>query len=151
MSEGYGFFYGLETSHFVKIKDEFYQIQGFGITINPKKRLLQYSDHSGTDQEFHVLYFGPIAAIKTLENMVKQLLSSESHMIHGQKVEWVNPTSEFDKDDLISLVEQIISSENLLIKKIKDIYLPFDNSAIHKKLIGVQLLSNPDKYLEQND
>lgn len=148
MAESHGFFYGIETSHFVKIDNEFYQVQGFGITTAPKKRVSQYSDHSGTEQEFHVLYFGPITAIKSLENIVKQMLSSQSHTIYGQKVEWVTPKSTFSKADLIELVENIIQSQNLQVEKIKNIYLPFDNSAIHKKLTIKQISNNPAKYLD---
>jgi hypothetical protein len=148
MVEDYGFFYGIETSHFVKIEDEYYHVQGFGITASPKKRVSQYSDHSGTEQEFHVLYFGPITAIKSLENIVKQMLSSKTHTIHGQKVEWVSPKSTFDKSDLVSLVEQIIDSQNLQVQQIGNTYLPFDNSAIHKKLTIKQITNNPKKYLE---
>jgi hypothetical protein len=148
MVESYGFFYGIETSHFIKIENEFYQIQGFGITTAPKKRVSQYSDHSGTDQEFHVLYFGLNTAIKSLENIVKQMLASEAHTIHGQRVEWMAPKSKFKKADLIELVENIIRSQNLQVQKIKSFYLPFDNSAIHKKLTIKQIANNPDKYLE---
>lgn len=148
MAESYGFFYGIETSHFVKIENEFYQVQGFGITTAPKKRVSQYSDHSGTEQEFHVLYFGLITAIKSLENIVKQMLASESHTIHGQRVEWVAPKSKFKKTDLVELVENIISSQNLQVQKVKSSYLPFDNSAIHKKLTSKQISNNSDKYLE---
>ncbi len=148
MAESHGFLYGIETSHFIKIKDEFYQIQGFGITTSPKKRVLQYSDHSGTDQEFHVLYFGPITAIKSLENIIKQMLASEAHSIHGQKVEWVSPKSKVSKADLIVLIEKIIKNQNLQVQKIKKTYLPFDNSAIHKRLTTRQVANNPEKYLE---
>lgn len=148
MAESYGFFYGIETSHFVKIDGDFYQVQGFGITISPKKRVSQYSDHSGTEQEFHTLYFGPITAIKSLENIVKQMLSSQSHTIYGQKVEWVNPKAKFNKVDLIDLVENIIHSQNLEVNKVKNTYLPFDNSAIHKKITIKQISNNPVKYLD---
>lgn len=148
MAESYGFFYGIETSHFVKIDNEFYQVQGFGITTAPKKRVSQYSDHSGTEQEFHVLYFGPITAIKSLENIVKQMLSSQSHTIYGQKVEWVSPKSTFNKADLVDLVENIIRSQTLPVEKIRNIYLPFDNSAIHKKITIKQISNNPAKYLD---
>jgi hypothetical protein len=148
MAEAYGFFYGIETSHFVKIDGDFYQVQGFGITTSPKKRVSQYSDHAGTEQEFHALYFGPITAIKSLENIVKQMLSSKSHNIYGQKVEWVTPKSPFDKKDLIDLVENIIHSQNLQVEKVKNTYLPFDNSAIHKKLTIKQIANNPAKYLD---
>jgi hypothetical protein len=148
MAESYGFFYGIETSHFIKIGSDFYQVQGFGITTSPKKRISQYSDHSGTEQEFHTLYFGPITAIKSLENIVKQMLASKSHTIHGQRVEWIAPKSKFKRVDLIELVENIIRSQNLEIQKIKNSYLPFDNSAIHKKITTKQISNNPEKYLE---
>ncbi len=148
MAETYGFLYGIETSHFIKVEDDFHQIQGFGITTSPKKRVLQYSDHSGTEQEFHVLYFGPIAAIKSLENIVKQMVSSQSHTIYGQKVEWVAPKAAFKKADLVDLIEKIIHSQNLQVQKVKRTYLPFDNSAIHKRLTAKQISNNPEKYLD---
>jgi hypothetical protein len=58
------------------------------------------------------------------------------------------PKSKFKKADLIELVENIIRSQNLQVQKIKSSYLPFDNSAIHKKLTIKQIANNPDKYLE---
>ena len=149
MPEISGFFYGIETAHYIKIDEQFYQIQGFGITGSPKKRLMQYSDHAGTEQKFHVLYHGDMGAIKSLENIVKQTVASKSHKIYGQRVEWVDPMNSFSKGDLIYIVDQIISREHYPIRKIKDLYLPFKNSPMHQRITNKDLSINPAKYLEE--
>lgn len=142
------FLYLIETAHYVKVGNEFVQLLGYGITINPKKRSKQYSDHSGTEQEFCNLYYGKTIQIKALESIVKQRVAGKTHKIYGEPVEWISPKSKMSINDLIKLVNNTIKEENLEIHSIKDDYLPFSNLDHHRKITVRELNANPTLYLE---
>ena len=142
------FFYIILTAHYIKFGDALVQILGYGITINPKKRSSQYSDHSGTEQEFCNLYFGSVLQIKALESIIKQRVASKTHKIYGQPVEWISPKANMSVNELIKLVNDTIKEEGLDIRAIKDDFLPFSNLDHHRKVTVKELVNNPDMYLE---
>lgn len=142
------FFYLIETAHYVKMGNEFVQLLGYGITINPKKRSKQYSDHSGTEQEFCNLYYGKLIQIKALESIIKQRVASKTHKIYGEPVEWISPKSKMSIEEMVKLVNSTIKAENLDVSPIKDDYLPFSNLDHHRKLTVKELNANPTLYLE---
>jgi len=141
------FFYIIETAHYIKYGDVFVQLLGYGITINPKKRSKQYSDHSGIEQEFCNLFFGPIQQIKTLESIIKQRVASKTHKIYGEPVEWISPKAQMSIDDLLTLVNDTIDQEGFNIKSLREEFLPFDNLEHHRKVTAKELAMNPDMYL----
>lgn len=143
------FLYLIETAHYIKVGNEFVQLLGYGITINPKKRSKQYSDHSGTEQEFCNLYYGKTIQIKALESIIKQRVAGKTHKIYGEPVEWISPKSKMSINDLIKLVNNTIKEENLDIYAIKDDYLPFSNLDHHRKITVRELNANPSLYLEK--
>lgn len=142
------FFYLIVTAHYIKYGNEFVQLLGYGITINPKKRSLQYSDHTGTEQEFCGLYFGSVLQIKALESIIKQRVASKTHKIYGEPVEWISPKAHMDIEELTLLVNNTIKEEGFDIQSIKDDYLPFSNLDHHRKVTVKELIQNPDMYLE---
>lgn len=141
------FFYIIETAHYIKYGDAFVQLLGYGITINPKKRSKQYSDHSGIEQEFCQLFFGPIQQIKTLESIIKQRVASKTHKIYGEPVEWISPKAEMTVDDMLTLVKDTIDQQGFDIKSLKEEYLPFDNLEHQRKITPKELIANPEMYL----
>jgi len=76
------FLYIIVTAHYIKYGSEFVQLLGYGITINPKKRSKQYSDHTGVEQEFCYLFYGQTMHIKALESIIKQRVASKCHKIY---------------------------------------------------------------------
>lgn len=143
------FLYLIETAHYIKVGNEFVQLLGYGITINPKKRSKQYSDHSGTEQEFCNLYYGKTIQIKALESIIKQRVAGKTHKIYGEPVEWISPKSKMSINELVKLVNNTIKEENLEIHTIKDDYLPFSNLDHHRKITVRELNANPSLYLEK--
>jgi hypothetical protein len=142
------FFYVIETAHYIKYSDEFVQLLGYGITINPKKRSKQYSDHSGTEQEFSNLYFGTTTQIKALESIIKQRVASNTHKIYGEPVEWISPKAKMTQSQMIKLINDTIRQEGFKVYPIKDDYLPFSNLDHHRKITVKELISNPEMYLD---
>lgn len=142
------FFYLIETAHYIKYGNEFVQLLGYGITINPKKRSKQYSDHSGTEQEFCNLYFGSAVQIKALESIINQRVAHNTHKIYGEPVEWISPRARMTVKELVTLVNNTIKEEGFSIRAIKDDYLPFSNLDHHRKVTIKELSANPDLYLE---
>ena len=126
----------------------FVQMLGYGITGFPKKRSKQYSDHSGTEQEFCILYFGSTMQIKALESIVKQRVGSKTHKIYGQPVEWISPKASMTVEELVSLVDLTIWEENFNIQSIKDDFLPFNNLDHHCMITAKELNQNPNRYLK---
>ena len=141
------FFYVILTAHYIKYGDDLTQVLGYGITTNPKKRSKQYSDHTGIEQEFCYLYFGPTLHIKALESIVKQRVASKAHKIYGQEVEWINPKHNVSVDDMVRLVRDTIFEESFDIRLLKDDYLPFNNLDHHRKITVKELNTNPELYL----
>jgi 16S rRNA (cytosine1402-N4)-methyltransferase len=66
------FFYIILSAHYIQYGADIVKILGYGITINPKKRSKQYSDHTGVEQEFSYVLFASINENKALESIVKQ-------------------------------------------------------------------------------
>jgi uncharacterized protein (UPF0332 family) len=141
------FFYIIETAHYIKYGDAFVQLLGYGITINPKKRSKQYSDHSGVEQEFSHLFFGSIQQIKALESIIKQRVASKTHKIYGEPVEWISPKAKMSVEDMLTLVNDTIDQQGFNIKSLKEEFLPFDNLEHHRKITSKELAANPDLYL----
>lgn len=142
------FFYIILTAHYIKYGDALVQLLGYGITINPKKRSKQYSDHSGTEQEFCNLYFGSVLQIKALESIIKQRVASKTHRIYGEPVEWISPKAGMSVLELTNLVNNTIKEEGLDIRSLKDDFLPFSNLDHHRKVTAKELNANPEMYLE---
>jgi hypothetical protein len=142
------FLYVILTAHYIKYGEEFVQLLGYGITINPKKRSKQYSDHTGIEQEFSMLYFGTLLEIKALESIIKQRIASKCHKIYGEPVEWVSPKAKMTEIDIIKLINDTIDQEGFNTRPLKDEFLPFNNLEHQRTITVKELNSNPDKYLE---
>lgn len=141
------FLYVIKTSHYIKYGGELVQLLGYGITTNPKKRSKQYSDHTGTEQEFCSLYYGETSQIKSLESIIKQRVASKCHKIYSEPVEWLSPKSNMSVDDLVTLIADTIDQEGFKIRSLTEDYLPFDNLDHHKKITARELSINPNPYL----
>ena len=142
------FLYIIVTAHYIKYGSEFVQLLGYGITINPKKRSKQYSDHTGVEQEFCYLFYGQTMHIKALESIIKQRVASKCHKIYGEPVEWVSPKAKMTVDEMVTLVIDTIDQQGFPIKMLKDDYLPFNNLEHHRKITVKELNINPDIYLK---
>jgi hypothetical protein len=142
------FFYLIETSHFFIHDGRQVHRVGYGITIGPKKRVCQYSDHSGGEQSFQHLYYGSYGQVVSLENIVKEKMKSKTHLIFGEPVEWLSHTSGVSLQDLNNLVLDIIDTESFDIYPIRDKFLPFDNRTVHKRMTNFGVKTNPVKYLD---
>lgn len=142
------FFYIILTAHYIMHGDGLVKILGYGITINPKKRSKQYSDHTGTEQEFAMLFYGKKEEIKTLESIIKQRVASKTHKIYGEPVEWISPSAGMTVADLTELAKDTIKQENFnSICVLKDDYLPFNNLDHHSQINLREMANNPDEYL----
>jgi hypothetical protein len=141
------FLYIIVTAHYIKYGSEFVQLLGYGITINPKKRSKQYSDHTGVEQEFCYLFYGQTMHIKALESIIKQRVASKCHKIYGEPVEWVSPKAKMTVDEMVILVKDTIDQQGFPIKMLKDDFLPFNNLEHHRKITVKELNANPDLYL----
>lgn len=141
------FLYIIITAHYIKYGSEFVQLLGYGITINPKKRSKQYSDHTGVEQEFCYLFYGQTMHIKALESIIKQRVASQCHKIYGEPVEWISPKAKMTVDEMFTLVIDTIDQQGFPIKMLKDDFLPFNNLEHHRKITVKELNSNPDLYL----
>jgi len=141
------FFYLIETSHFFIHDGVQVHRVGYGITIGPKKRVCQYSDHSGGEQAFQYLYYGQYGQVASLENLIKEKMKSKTHLIFEQPVEWLSPTSGITVHALNSLVLDIIDTESFDIYPVRSSFLPFDNRPVHKKMTNFGVKTNPVKYL----
>lgn len=142
------FLYIIVTAHYIKYGSEFVQLLGYGITINPKKRSKQYSDHTGVEQEFSYLFYGETMHIKALESIIKQRVASQCHKIYGEPVEWVSPKAKMTVDAMVTLVMDTIDQQGFPIKMLKDDFLPFNNLEHHRKITVKELNINPDLYLK---
>lgn len=141
------FLYIIVTAHYIKYVGEFVQLLGYGITINPKKRSKQYSDHTGVEQEFCYLFYGQTMHIKALESIIKQRVASKCHKIYGEPVEWVSPKAKMTVDEMVTLVKDTIDQQGFPIKMLKDDFLPFNNLEHHRRITVKELNANSDLYL----
>lgn len=142
------FLYVILTAHYIKYGSEFVQLLGYGITINPKKRSTQYSDHSGVEQEFSMLYYGTLMEIKALESIIKQRVASKCHKIYGEPVEWISPKAKMTEADMIKLINDTIDQQGFKVRPIKDEFLPFSNLEHHRKITVKEMNASPDLYLD---
>jgi hypothetical protein len=141
------FFYIILSAHYIQYGADIVKILGYGITINPKKRSKQYSDHTGVEQEFSYVFFGSINEIKALESIVKQRVASKTHKIYGQPVEWISPKANMVVEEMATLVNETIDQQGFNIKVLHDDYLPFNNLEHHRKITVKELILNPQLYL----
>jgi len=148
MSDQYSFLYLIHTNHYIVYNGEFVKILGYGKTASPKKRSKQYSDHSGTEQEFVKLWFGSAHLISSLESIIKQRVASKSHKIYGQYVEWISPKHNMTVEELTNLVNRTIAEEEIEVYPISEDYLPFDNLDEHNKLTLDEINNDPKRFLE---
>lgn len=148
MLDQYSFLYIIHTNHYVVYDGKFVKMLGYGKTANPKKRSKQYSDHSGTEQEFVKLWFGPAYLISSLENIIKQRVASKSHKIYGQYVEWISPKYDMTVEELNNIVNCTIVEEDIGVYSINEDYLPFDNLDEHNKLTPDEINNDPTRFLE---
>ena len=142
------FLYIILTAHYIKYGNDLVQLLGYGVTINPKKRSKQYSDHSGVEQEFCYLFYGETMHIKALESVIKQRVASQCHKIYGEPVEWISPKAKMTVDEIVTLVKDTIDQQGFPIRMLKDDFLPFNNLEHHRKITVRELNSNPNCYLE---
>ena len=148
MHDQYSFLYVILTNHFFLHDGNYVQRLGYGITGNPIKRSKQYSDHSGGEQEFVKLWFGPKYLITSLENIIKQRVAGQAHKIYGEPVEWISPKHQITVDELTALINRTIREESMDVCPIKEDYLPFDNLDEHSKLNPAEINNNPSRFLD---
>lgn len=141
------FFYVILTNHYFKVGEQFKQRLGYGVTNDPVGRARKYSNTSGGEQEFCMLYYSPNYEVEEVEKILKRKLSDECHQIHGEDVEWISPYSDIDSDTLINMVDQIISDLRSKVIKIRKEYLPF-SPAWHSSVSVDAIETNPDTFLE---
>jgi len=141
------FFYVILTNHYFKIGEQFKQRLGYGVTNDPVGRARKYSNTSGGEQEFCMLYYSPNYEVEEVEKILKRKLSDECHQIHGEDVEWISPYSEIDTKTLIDMVDQIISELRRNVIKLKSDYLPF-SPAWHSNVNVDAIETNPSTFLE---
>ena len=134
------FFYVILTNHYFKV--------GFGVTGNTGRRIRSYSNTSGGEQEFLKLYFSPNYEVMEVEKILKQRLADDCHTINGEEVEWISPYSEIDADELIKMVQHIITDLRLNVKSIKSDFLPYKDADWQKEINEESLILYPESYLE---
>lgn len=142
------FFYIILTTHYFKVGDEFKKRLGFGVTGNSGRRIRSYSNTSGGEQEFLKVYYSPNYEVMEVETILKQRLGDDLLTINGNEVEWISPYSDIDVDELIGMVEKIVSDLRLNVKSIKNDYLPFKDAEWQKDINEESIRLYPDMYLE---
>lgn len=142
------FFYIILTTHYFKVGDEFKKRLGFGVTGNSGRRIRSYSNTSGGEQEFLKVYYSPNYEVMEIETILKQRLGDDLLTINGNEVEWISPYSDIDTDELINMVDKIISDLRLNVRSIKSDYLPFKDAEWQKDINEESIRLYPDMYLE---
>lgn len=143
------FFYIILTAHYFKQSDgTFIQQLGYGVTDAPGGRVRKYSTTSGGEQEFVLLWFSPTYKVEVLEDLLKERVASKTHKIHSEYVEWINPAAGMTVELLSEQVEEIISELRLDVRRIKQEYLPFNDSDWQKEINHDDINRNMDKYLD---
>lgn len=142
------FFYIIVTNHYFQVGDAFKRRLGFGVTGNTGRRIRSYSNTSGGEQEFFKLYFSPNYEVMEVEKILKQRLADDCHTINGEEVEWISPYSEIDADELIKMVQNIITDLRLNVKSIKSDFLPYKDADWQKEINEESLILYPNSYLE---
>lgn len=121
---------------------------GFGITGNVHSRIYDYIAGSGELQSFQFLYYGPGNEITELEKMLKNEWRRYLWTVYkGNKwtLEILDPIYNLSAEDVEKWVENKIKELNLQIRKVKDVWLPYQGDRrVTKKFINL----NPNMYLE---
>lgn len=141
------FLYVILSNHYFKVGDQFKQRLGYGVTNDPVGRARKYSNTSGGEQEFCMLYYSPNYEVEEVEKILKRKLSDDCHQIHGEDVEWISPHSDIDTASLISMIDQIIGDLRINVRKLKPDYLPF-SPAWHSNVSLDAIETNLDTFLE---
>jgi len=142
------FLYVILTAHYFKIGDIFKQRLGYGVTNDPSIRVRKYSNTSGGEQEFIVLYHSPNYDVMEVERILKQRLSDDCHTINGEEVEWISPYSSITTEILTSMIENIIKELNKPIRRIRKEFLPFKDAEWQDVIDTENIELYPDVYTE---
>ena len=142
------FLYVILTAHYFKIGDTFKQRLGYGVTNDPGIRVRKYSNTSGGEQEFIVLYHSPNYDVMEVERILKQRLSDDCHTINGEEVEWISPYSSINTEILTSMIENIIKELNKPIRRIRKEFLPFKDAEWQDVIYTENIELYPDVYTD---
>jgi hypothetical protein len=142
------FLYVILTAHYFKIGDIFKQRLGYGVTNDPGIRVRKYSNTSGGEQEFIVLYHSPNYDVMEVERILKQRLSDDCHTINGEEVEWISPYSSITTEILTSMIENIIKELNKPIRRIRKEFLPFKDAEWQDVIDTENIELYPNVYTE---
>jgi hypothetical protein len=139
LPEKCGWFYILQLRH--------NGIWGFGITSSKNiKNYLQkryINPGANKNQVFDNLYYGKLSQIRALETHLKNEWGDKLLILFTDKLEWFDPETKIDGDQIINFVESRCKANYSEIYKVKTEYLPFSPSNILKNIAD-----DPDKYLE---
>lgn len=134
-----GWFYILRLRH--------NNIWGFGITENQniKNYLMKRYINPGANkgQVFDNLYFGKMSQIRALENHLKNEWGEHLLIIHTEKLEWFDPSSNITGDETVKFVEARCKNNYPEIFRVKQKFLPFGADDTLDKI-----RENPDIFLE---
>jgi len=146
------FFYVILTNHFFLYKEKYVRRLGYGVTDVPGSRVRKYSTASGGEQEFCKLWYSPTYKAEVLEEILKERVSSVTHKINGEFVEWISPDSNMVVEELTSLIEEVIQEFSKLdLRSVKSEYLPFNDSEWQKEINHEDIDYNPNKFLDKID
>ncbi len=144
------FFYIILTAHYFKQADgTFVQRLGYGVTDVPGGRIRKYSNTSGGEQEFAILWFSPTFKVEVLEDLLKERVAGKTQKINGEYVEWINSSAGMTVELLAEQVEGIIKELKLDVRRVKEEYLPFNDSEWQKEINHEDIGLNLDKYLDK--
>ena len=141
------FLYVILSNHYFKVGDQFKQRLGYGVTNDPVGRARKYSNTSGGEQEFCMLYYSPNYEVEEVEKILKRKLADECHQINGEDVEWISPYSDIDTTSFIHMIDQIISDLRINAVKLKSDYLPF-SPAWHSNISVDTIETNLETFLD---
>jgi hypothetical protein len=144
------FFYIILTTHFFLYEGNYVRRLGYGVTDGPDGRVRKYSNTSGGEQEFCMLWYSNTHTAEVLEDILKERVASDTHKINGETVEWIKPNSLLDVDGLTVMVEDVIKEFKLDLRLVKSEYLPFTDSEWQKEINGDTININPNKYLDKS-
>lgn len=139
LPEKCGWFYILRLRH--------NNIWGFGITENQniKNYLIKRYINPGANkgQVFDYLYYGKMSQIRALENHLKNEWGEHLLVIHTEKLEWFEPSSNITGDETVKFVEARCKNNYPEIFRVKQKFLPFGADDTFDKI-----RENPDIFLE---
>jgi hypothetical protein len=144
------FFYIILTAHFFSFEGNYVRRLGYGVTDGPGGRVRKYSNTSGGEQEFCMLWYSDTYTAEVLEDILKERVASDTHKINGETVEWIKPSSMINVDSLTELVEGVIKEFRLDLRLVKSEYLPFTDSEWQKEINAETINTNPEKYLDKS-